>query len=269
MSTQIFLKKDLYPPCLFGVCIMALCRFLKALWGSRDKIGEKIPSTPFYLQSLRDLKVITMLLLTGHYKASMAILRSSIENFLIGAYFDYKILTSESKKDIVENVRNYLETGKYNVPDEDYQKARKVCKDLSKDKFLWFNNLARYLKIEGILEENMYSEFVRLYKELNAYVHPKTFEDPNKGYPVWPAAVSIVREDYEKCIENVQRALVLEIELAWNLYCKRYDIVDKDEFIDSLKYIVKIEDFERHFGKKAVFVKRLKATIKEIKSKLS
>jgi len=122
-------KNRLHPPCLLGVAIHVLCKLLEALWETHEEEvkdrKKMLPSTPLYLQGIRDLKATILLILMGHYRAAGAIMRSALELYLSGLYFDYRYLKAQDdeKNEIFNEVRQFVETGEYVIP----EKYKRYC----------------------------------------------------------------------------------------------------------------------------------------------
>lgn len=208
----------LHPPCLLGVAVNTLCEFLSALWFSDRK--RTVPSTPFYLQGMRDLKATILLILTGHYRAAGAIMRSVLELYISGLYFDYQYLKAQSD-DERNKIINEVKTG--------------VRTNSSK----WGFAFIKFLDRENVIRKETRANMGKLWNELCHYTHPKEFELPEKGYPVCPAIVSFVKKDYEKSLKLFQELLAVILEdIIFNAYCEKLEFIGEDKVKNITKNVV-------------------------------
>ena len=103
------------PPCSIGVFMYSLCQLTRHIYEKTQS-----PALEMYIQGLRDFKASIILLFTGHYRTSIALLRSVLEMFLVGIYFDARYFSAENEKkaeEILLEIEDFLNE-KYEVPKE-------------------------------------------------------------------------------------------------------------------------------------------------------
>jgi len=263
------LENNLHPPCVLGVVMRSLCKFLRAQWQSFKRQEINALSTPFHLQALRDMKAVILLILTGHYKASISLLRSIIELYLTGLYFDYKLFNTKTKIErdaVVYNVKSYVKTGKYEVPRED---TINLDTDESKLNY-WF--LSEFLVRKKAIKGKVKNRMEKLWGELNGYIHPKELESPEKGFPVCPAAVKIIPKEYDKCIEIFQRSVTVIIKMLLDFYYRKYKLIKQEDLAEVINWIIKLEDVERDLKgivKKVMYPSEFRNLIHDLKKELN
>ena len=111
------IKNKAHVPCECGALIYSLCQLLVPI---SDALSFEL-----FNQCIRDLKAVSFLILTGHYRAAMQIMRPIIENFLTGLYWDVKFLDSDTKteKIIIKEHEKFREYDRYVVLEEDWNEA--------------------------------------------------------------------------------------------------------------------------------------------------
>lgn len=95
------INHKLHVPCEIGSLIFALCKLTTPL--------DNFFGYDLFLQCIRDLKTSAFLLLCGHYRGAMQILRPVIENCLVGVYFDNKFLLTNDKKRVKKEYQKILQ----------------------------------------------------------------------------------------------------------------------------------------------------------------
>ncbi|MCX9010848.1 MAG: hypothetical protein OIN66_06965 [Candidatus Methanoperedens sp.] len=196
------IKEKLITPCLLGCLIYPMCKLLIPLYEDEGKFSSSL----LYHQCTRDLRASAFLLLTGHYRSSMQILRPVLENWLTGVYFDtrYHHSRNESEKEIVVKRYNDFLDGNFKITDKEWVEifgSTKRKRELLDQKFL----------LEFMLKENLISreeneKLKNKVKELNKYLHPH-FEFTDVGRPSCPSCPSSVKFDekeYKECAELFQ-----------------------------------------------------------------
>ena len=198
-----------YTPCIAGLSIFVSCKLL-------DKLLEKVdlPTDKIYLQAIRDMRTSVFLLLTGHYRSSMAILRSCLEEVLIGMYFDSKFLeaeTDEAKEKVMMQLKLFYE-GKYNVP----KSEAKQIGWRGQIKHLTFRYIIKWLSSEkrGIrLSEKAIPKLNNLNRDLNGYVHAKILETTKSDCPFCSTLVKIDPKEFRKCVKYLQKTFAILLQL--------------------------------------------------------
>ncbi len=254
----------LHPPCLLGVGVFTLCKLLGALWESHEeRYGDRdrmLPSTPFYMQGVRDLKAAILLILTGHYRTAGAIMRSVLELYLAGLYFDYRYMKASDDRErdkIFQEVRQYVNTGEYVIPAE-YKKYKKDKRDELNYAFL-----KNFLTDKKVFKN--FDSIEKLWGLLNGYIHPKKFELPKKGYPLCAAMVSYVKEDYEECLRLFQVLLaVLLNDIMWNIYYEKIQFINTEKMMKAAESVKSLKAAEKELKgviDKAIYSDKLRSFI--------
>lgn len=267
------LENNLHPPCVLGVVMFSLCKLLRVQWESFKRQEINALSAPFHLQALRDLKAIILLILTGHYKAAISLLRGVIELYLIGLYFDYKLLNTNTKIErdvVIRKVKTYIKTEEYKVPHEDIVNVN-TRKYTNKDG-LNYLFLSEFLVKNKAIKGKAKNRMEKLWGELNRYVHSKELESPEKGFPVCPAAVKIIPKEYDKCIEFFQRGVAIIIKILLDFYYRKHKLIEQEGLAEIIDWIIKLENIEKDLKgtvKKVLYSSEFRNLIHDLKKELN
>ena len=237
-----------YPPCHSGILIYVICRLHSLL--------PQLPSFWLILQSIRDLRTSTFLLITGHYRASLIILRSVLEVFLAGLYFDYKYFTAtsdEEKEMIINQIEQFYEE-KYEVPKEE---LREVGFRFER-KRLDYHFLLEWLFKKNVITGGLKNAINKIIGEVNDYIHVKKLEVVKVSCPRCPSLVKPDVDEYRNAVRLFQdtASILIEILLA---HIKQFapDRLEIKETHEVLGYLVTLKELEKELKVKLVFSGRL------------
>lgn len=240
-------------PCITGDCIYCLCKFALAL-------SKNYANAPIYivlLQCIRDLKCSTFLAFCGHYRNAIQILRTVLENFLVGTYFKYL-----EDPDAFEK---WIE-GTYEIPTSLHQEV--YGRKLRPKKLLDYGFLLEFLCKRNILLPEMKTWIEsKIINPLNRYLHPyfPSFEISKEWgeHSSCPAAVKFNEEKLKEWLDLFQRINWFVIEGLFNIFSYEYFESDEDaregmdmlivapdivpKFIRSEKYRKLVNDLYQRF----------------------
>lgn len=249
-------RNQLYPPCHSGVLLYVICQLL-------SKLDSELPSYALLLQCIRDLKASSFLLLSGHYRTSLMILRTVVEMCLAGLYFDYKYYAAASKEEVakvVEQINMFYEE-KYTVPPEE---LKEVSLPEHREKLDYYF-LLRWLKKKKVITGETMNELQEFIRELNNYIHVRRLEVLTPNCPACPALVRPSKEEYERAIEYVQYvgAALIDSILA------RLEVLSpgktrSEEVIKILKDLMMLRHLEKELKMRFVFSKNLQLLLEDI-----
>ena len=253
------------PPCSIGVFMYSLCQLTRYIYEKTQS-----PALEMYIQGLRDFKASIILLFTGHYRTSIALLRSVLEMFLVGIYFDARYFSAENEKkaeEILLEIEDFLNE-KYEVPKE----IRLLANQPHKKKLDYSLILEYLMRMGGIYKghekylKRLKRDFEKLINELNGYIHAKRLEIIKPYCPPCPAAVALNRKEHETCIELMQTTFSLILKLLFLTHISEEHLKEKELWEESLLWITWIEEVQADTGLKLIFSKHLEDLIKALKT---
>lgn len=255
------IKNRLHVPCEIGSLIRSLCKLSVPL--------TEAFSFPLFLQCIRDLKASAFLLMCGHYRSSMQILRPVIENMLAGFYFDAKYLLAKNKIETaeVQEAFNQFCDGKYKIPIEEWTElfpGKKRMKQL-----LDYDFLLTWMVKKGLVSNRSKDWLSKLIGLLNKYLHAYfPFTEVTKPYcPGCPASVKYDAEEYGKCVELFQNVTTILLEIVYSCV-KTYfpQQLDSEEVQEALGIIKSLGDVEKEIKMTIIFSKELRDFISTLPS---
>ena len=248
------IEKGEHVPCEIGQLIYFLCIFLQ-------RFEDRLLSSSLFVQCIRDLKACVFLLLFGHYRGSIQLLRPVMENMLTAIYFDNKLLRAKDEEERVRILEDYERfcNGKYEIPEQEwraiYPQEKKRRKLLEQDFLLGW--LMHTKKINGRDKARMQRKVGLLNKYLHP--HPEYTEISKSHSPNCPALVAYNENEYEQC------ALILQDVIAdflWLFrdhveasYPRRWQYKRTQTALENLK---SMEIYEKEIGKKIIFSTHLR-----------
>ena len=245
-----------YPPCHSGVLIYVICQLHGQL--------PQLPSYRLLLQSIRDLRTSAFLLITGHYRASLIILRSVLETFLAGLYFDYKYLTAmsdEERANVSEQIERFYKE-EYEVPEEE---LKEVSLPLRR-KRLDYHFLLEWLYKRRVISGSLKNKIGKIINEVNDHIHVKRLEVIKPSCPKCPSLVKVDLNEYANAIRLFQdvASILIEILLEYiELFApSKFETGEIDEI---LGYLITEEKLENELKVRLVFSERLRALINRVK----
>lgn len=256
------INKKLHMPCEFGALIHPLCQLLVPI---SDTLSFEL-----FNQCIRDLKAASFLILTGHYRSAMQIMRPILENWLTGIYWDMKYSTSNVKlqKRIINEYEKFREDDKYEVLKEDWDN---VFNSHLKHKKRYFNHefLLGWLLKEQIINGRYNSKIQKKIGMLNKYLHP-SFKETDISKPectACPSSVVFNEEEYKKSVEIFQDISTLLLETFYE-YINTFFEDKKGEAEEALDMVLDIEEIEKDIKRKNIYSKDLQNFISRIKGGL-
>jgi len=252
------------PPCSIGVLLYALCYLIRY-------INEKYqnPALGLYIQGLRDFKASIILLFTGHYRASIALLRSVLEMFLVGIHFDSRFFSTEDEAEmdkVISEIEDFLNE-RYEVPEE----VRLLAKKPHKKKLDHSLILEYLMQMGGIYEGykgklgKLKNRIEELVSELNGYIHAKRLEVIKPSCPPCPAAVMLDREEYETCIKFMQTTFSLIVGILFITFITEEHLKDRELWEETLLWVTWIEEVQKDIKRKLIFSKYLETLVNDLK----
>ena len=252
-------KNKVHLPCEFGVLIQCLCRLLVPISGAL--------SFDMYNQCIRDLKAVSLLVFTGHYRNAMQIMRPVIENFLTGLYWDMKLLQSGDDEEALQTVFDeydiFTAQDRYVVPEEDRNEAF-GSDDKRMKKYLDQEFLMAWLLAKEVLDGKGKAELQDRIGILNRFLHP-SFKATDVSRPECascPSCVSFDEKEYRKCIEIFQDTTTLLLA-TFQEYIVAFSPEDLDDpdVKEALGTIRDLHELEAEIGRQLVFSRQLKEFI--------
>lgn len=251
------IKEKLITPCLSGCLIYPMCQLIVPLYEG------KISTYLLYHQCIRDLRASAFLLLTGHYRSSMQILRPVLENWFTGVYFDTKYHHSlnENEKErerVVEEYNDFL-AGNFKITEKEWEETFGSTK--GKSKWLGQRFLLRFMLKENLISREDNAQLKKKVKVLNKYLHPD-FKSTDVGRPSCPSCPSSVKFDekeYKDCAELFQYITTFFLETIYE-YIKNFfpKNLNDEKIKDALLYLKILPDLEKIIDRKIIFSKKLK-----------
>jgi len=275
---------DLPPPCHSGTLLRVLCGLCFRIWELKS---WETPSLLLWAQGLRDLKAGIFLLITGHYRASMALLRSVIEMFIAGMYFDSKLFLIAEKvnpeeielkiKELDKEVDKFYRE-EYEVPEEEarelgvgvFRCPKCGFEEVRKPKHLTYRFALEWLYHEKVISGRLENEFEESIGKLNGFIHSKKLE-------VWkpwckglcPATVTHDSKEYTECADYMQSAITLILKSLLNSRLARFYFEGdplNDEFVQKvLAELLEFDSLEKELGKRFIVSNLLRSFLNEIK----
>lgn len=252
-------KNRVHLPCEFGVLIHCLCKLSVPISGAL--------SFEMYNQCIRDLKAVSFLVLTGHYRNAMQIMRPVIENFLTGLYWDVKLLQSdpdaESQQMVVKEYEKFTEQDRYLVPDEDRNEAF-GSDEQRRRKYLDQDFLMGWLLGKGVIDGEAKAELQDRIGTLNRFLHP-TYKATDFGRAECtscPSCVALDETEYRKCIEIFQDTTTLLLA-TFHEYIVTFspEELENPDVKEALGMIRDMHELEIEIGRQLVFSRHLKEFI--------
>jgi len=275
---------DLPPPCHSGTLLRVLCGVCHEIW---ELNNGSMPSLPLWLQGLRDLKASIFLLITGHYRASAAFLRSVIEMFIAGMYFDSKLLLIAEEaspeeielkvKELAEEVDKFYRE-EYEVSEEEarelgvrvFRCPKCGFEGVRKPKHLDYGFALEWLCRKKVINGKLKNRFEKLINKLNGFIHSKKLE-------VWkpwckdlcPAAVTHDPKEYMECVDYMQSAITLILKTLLNSRLARLyfegDPLDNEFIQKVLAELLRFSALEKELSRQLIISNLLRGFLNEIK----
>lgn len=255
------IKDRLHVPCEIGSLIYSLCKLSNSL--------TEAFSFPLFSQCVRDMKASAFLLMCGHYRSSMQILRPVIENMLAGIYFDakYVLAKNETEKAEIEKAFNQFWDGKYRIPIEEW--AELFPGEKRRKRLLDSDFLLTWMVKKGIVPNKSKDHLNELIGLLNKYLHayfPFT-EVPKPSCPRCPASVKYDAEEYRKCVELFQDVTTILLKTVYSSVKSYFpQKLDSEEVGEALGVIKSLGDVEKEIKMTIIFSKELRDFISTLPS---
>ena len=255
------IKNRLHVPCEIGSLIRSLCKLSIPLTESF--------SLPLFLQCIRDLKASAFLLMCGHYRSSMQILRPVIENMLAGIYFDakYVLAKNETEATEIQKAFNQFWDGEYKIPIEEW--AELFPGKRRKKEHLDFRFLLIWMVKKGLVPKRSKDRLNKLIGLLNKYLHAYfPFTEISKPYcPGCPASVKYDAEEYRRCVELFQDVTTILLETLYSTVKSYFpQQLDTKEVEEALGIIKSLGDVEKETKMTIIFSKELRDFISTLPS---
>jgi len=225
-----------YPPCHIGALIWLICVLAHIAHILRQKRLPGEDLRPLYLpmiECIRDLRTSLLLLLIRRYKASMIMLRSALEWFLLGLLFDTEFFGAkekEEKRKVLKQVQEFYQTGSYEPLRRKYKR-----------RWVDISILAKELKERQILTDEMHNFLTELKYELSGFIHPrrlpKRLELDKVGSIICPcpALVRWEENDYRAVVRYFQKVAAFMLDHLISYYDDFKKDLMKDADIKELK----------------------------------
>lgn len=246
-----------FPPCIPGGCLYCLCRLFLALSKNDDYIG--LPVTEMLVQCMYDLKSSVFLAFCGHYRSAIQVLRSVVENFLVGLYFTF-----------LENIEAYdmWWKGEYVIPDDLFEKVR--GRGFKAKKLIDYGFILEFLVKEKVIKSKMKGWIEsRIIGPINNYLHPNPiyFEIHERwgDHGKCPAAVKFNERKFKEWLTLFQRIVWLILRSLFDMFTFEYFEKDEDGFDGLSKLLLDPETFRDFIQdeKYCELIKRLQKRFEE------
>lgn len=250
------IKERLHVPCEIGNLIYSLCKLTTPF--------TEFLSYPLFLQCVRDLKASAFLLMCGHYRSSMQILRPVIENMLAGVYFDAKIILAKNEREKKETQEAYNRfcKGQYEIPDQEWSKL--FHGEKRRKRYLDSDFLLTWMMKENIISGKSKNFVNKLTSMLNKYLHPHyPFTEMVKpDCPRCPASVRYDEDEYRRCVQFFQDVITILLETVY-VYTNSYfpEKLGDEEIQDALGTIKSLEGLEKDIKVPLIYSKELREFI--------
>lgn len=262
---ETLIKNKIHTPCEFGVLIFSLCKL-------SIPISEALSFELFH-QCIRDMKAVSFLILTGHYRSAMQIMRPIIENWLAGLYWDVKYSVSDNTEKIETEYEKFRVADKYEVLEEDLIEAfgKEEFKNKNK-KYLDQEFLLRWLQKKEVIDGKVKNYLGHKIGILNSYLHPnfKQTEISKPNCAACPSCVFLDEEVYKKSVEIFQDIATLLLDTFYH-YLNTFLPEDEKNFDveEALHLILALPEIEMDIIHQVIYSKELEEFIKLLKDDLA
>ena len=255
-------KNRVHLPCEFGVMIHCLCKL-------SVPISDAL-SFEMYNQCIRDLKAISFLVLTGHYRNAMQLMRPVVESFLTGLYWDVKVIQADSDAETQRMVRTeyerFTEQDRYLVPEEDKNEAFGSDEQRRK-RYLDQDFLTKWLLTKQVIDGKDKAKLQDMIGALNRFLHPtyKTTDISRPECTSCPSCVAFDETEYRKCVETFQDVTTLLLT-TFREYIVTFlhEELENPDVKEALGNIQALDKLENEIGRQLIFSKDLKEFINSL-----
>ncbi len=258
-------KNRVHVPCEFGVLIRCLCRLSVPI--------SSALSFEMYNQCIRDLKAASFLILSGHYRNAMQIMRPVIENFLTGLYWDIKILEAgedeKAQQAIEDEYEKFTEQDRYMISEEDRMEVF-GSDDTRRKKYLDQDFLLGWLSAREVIDGKDRAELQDQIGMLNRFLHPnfKATDFSRAECASCPSCVSFDESAYSQCVEIFQDITTLLL-VTFCDYIAAFspEELDNPDVEEVLGMVENLNRLESEIGRKLIFSKELKEFVRSLSEK--
>lgn len=251
-------------PCEYGALIYSLCQLLVLI---SDTLSFEL-----FNQCIRDLKAVSFLILTGHYRNAIQIMRPIIENWLTGLYWDVKFSHSNArtKKRIIKEYEKFRKQDNYMVLEKDWNEVFSG-EGITKKRYFNQEFLLRWLLKRRVIDGKFKSNLQDKIGVLNRFLHP-IFKETDISRPkctACPSCVIFDEEDCRKSAEIFQDITTLLLDTFYEYIVTFFpDESQNSDVTRALGMILNLHEIEKDIGRQLVFSKELKKFITRIESEL-
>lgn len=252
----------LHVPCECGALIYSLCKLLLPI---SDTLSFEL-----FNQCIRDLKAASFLVLTGHYRSAMQIMRPIIENWLTGLYWDVKFSHSNTrtKKQIIKEYEKFRKKDKYVVLEKDWREVFST-EGMAKKRHFDQEFLLRWLLKKEVIDGKFKSNLQDKIRVLNKFLHP-IFKETDISKPkctACPSSVAFNEEDYKRTVEIFQDITTLLLDTFYEYVVTFFPEESQNQDVtEGLGMILNLHEIEKNIERQLVFSKELKEFITRIES---
>jgi len=251
------LKNNEYTLCEGGGLLDALCQLLKEF--------KDFTFYELFYQCIRDLKASLFLLISGHYRGAIQLLRPVVENWLAGVYWDSKLAEFTENNEEYEKFRT---EEKYEVSEKEWNEVFGNEKKSTKKRHLDQEFLSSWMMKREIIDGEYKQEINTMCGKLNKYLHPNfsTMDIKKAGREGYPAWVKYNKKEYEKCMGLFQDTATLLLNtLLQYLTIFPSPKMDDEEFLkEVLGPVIALKDIEKDSGRAVIHSKKLQQFIEDI-----
>jgi hypothetical protein len=256
------IKNKLHVPCECGALIHSLCQSLSI-------IEDEIP-TELFIQCIRDLKTAAFLILTGHYRSAMQLIRPIIENWLTGLYWQVKFsnATAKEKQQITVEYYKFLELEEYSIIENDW---KEIFTNSKRKKYFNHEFLTSWLLKRGVKDGKFKSNIQKRMSYLNRYLHPNFKKTEMSRFDCFgcSSGVKYNNKEFENTIREFQDVVTYILDSIYTyLIAPPLQISKISKLKKALTMTLYLPITEKEIGKQIIFSNELQLFIKKIEKEL-
>ncbi len=258
------IKNKVHVPCEYGALIHSLCQLLSLI---SDTLSFEL-----FNQCIRDLKAASFLILTGHYRSALQLMRPIIENWLTGLYWDVKFSHSNArtKKRIIKEYEKFRKQDRYIVLEKDWNEVF-GAEDMAKKRHFDQEFLLRWLLKKGVIDGKFKSNLQDKIRVLNRFLHP-IFKETDISKPkctACPSTVAFDEKDHKRSVEMFQDITTLLLNTFYE-YMVTFppDELQNQDVTEALGMVLNLHEIEKDIGRQLIFSKELRDFIWRIESEI-
>jgi len=257
---QKSIEKKIFPRNV-GDVIYTICQ----LWSSLD---NTFPSSEIFYQCIRDLRASAYLLVSGHYRSSIQLLRPIVENVVTGIYWDSKYLLAnyEERELVKQEFLTYRNDDKFEVQKDEWKDVFPKRAESEQKRKLGYDFCLSWLERQKgtMINGEAKNEISVTISELNKYLHSsglKYMEIGKKGSPSCACFVGYQESEFKNCMRLYQDVAALMLEVLYK-YVQAFFPEKTKSSVELIQRMIgnieTIELVENEMSAKLVFSQQLR-----------